>query len=54
MNNRKVLEQKLDYIHHNPIRKGLCNLPEDYFYSSAKYYLLGEENKLITHYMEHI
>ncbi len=54
MNNRKIVEQKLDYIHQNPVRKELCNLPEDYFYSSAKYYLLGEKNKLITHYMEHI
>jgi putative transposase len=54
MNNRQVLEQKLDYMHNNPVGKGLCNLPEDYLYSSAKYYLLGEENKMITHYMEHI
>jgi putative transposase len=54
MNNRKVVEQKLDYIHQNPVRKELCNLPEDFCYSSAKYYLLGEENNLITHYMEHI
>lgn len=43
MNNRKIVEQKLDYIHQNPVRKELCNLPEDYFYSSAKYYLLGKK-----------
>ena len=54
MNNRNVLEQKLDYIHNNPIKKKLCELPEHYVYSSARYYLLGEENSFITHYMEHI
>ena len=54
INNRKILEQKLDYIHYNPIRKGLCILPEDYKYSSAKYYLQNQQNNLITHYMEHI
>jgi len=54
MYNRKVLEQKLDYIHYNPVKAGLCNYPEDYVYSSARYYLLNEPNPLITHYMEHI
>ena len=54
MNNRKILEQKLDYIHYNQIRKGLCILPEDYKYSSAKYYLQNQQSNIITHYMEHI
>lgn len=37
---KKVLEQKLDYIHYNPV-KGKYNLASDYveyFYSSAKFY----------------
>jgi len=38
MFNRVVLEQKLDYIHNNPVKAGLCLLPEDYHYSSASYY----------------
>jgi putative transposase len=54
MNSRKVIEQKLEYIHQNPVRKGLCDLPENYVYSSARYYLLEDKNNLITHYMEHI
>ena len=54
MSNRIILEQKLGYIHDNPVKKNLCKLPEDYIYSSASYYLLGQENELITHYMEHI
>jgi len=54
MYNRKVFEEKLDYIHNNPVKAGLCDLPEDYAYSSARYYLLNEPNELLTHYMEHI
>ena len=55
MNNRKVLEQKVDYIHNNPVKAGLCLLPEDYHYSSASYYYgLGDRWNMITHYMEHM
>jgi REP element-mobilizing transposase RayT len=28
--------QKLEYIHNNPVRRGLCERPEDYRWSSAK------------------
>ena len=52
--NRAVLEEKLDYIHNNPVKAELCDLPEDYTYSSAAYYILNTENTLITHYMEHM
>lgn len=57
MYSREILEQKLDYIHNNPVKAGLCLLPEDYHYSSASYYLkYNDSNKgnLLTHYMEHI
>jgi putative transposase len=54
MFNRAVCEQKLDYLHNNPVKAALCILPEEYVYSSAKYYLCGIESDLITHYMEHI
>jgi putative transposase len=33
--------QKLEYIHKNPIRAGLCSFPEDYKYSSALFYETG-------------
>ncbi|HXI00423.1 MAG TPA: hypothetical protein VNI52_09135 [Sphingobacteriaceae bacterium] len=49
-----LCEQKLDYIHYNPVKAGLCALPEDYSYSSAKYYLSGLKNELLTHYMDHL
>ncbi|MBX3241602.1 MAG: transposase [Chitinophagaceae bacterium] len=46
-----VYEQKLDYIHRNPVRAGLCKLPEDYKYSSAKFYETGiDDFGFLTHY----
>jgi putative transposase len=37
----KVFNQKLGYIHYNPVKAGLCINPEDYCYSSAKFYTTG-------------
>ena len=31
----KMMEQKLDYIHNNPVKAMLVNNPEDYIFSSA-------------------
>lgn len=31
-----TLMQKVNYIHQNPVRAGLCDEPEDYLYSSAR------------------
>jgi putative transposase len=31
-------DQKLNYIHYNPVTAGMCNLPEEYLYSSARFY----------------
>jgi hypothetical protein len=33
-----VLQQKLEYIHQNPVRAGLCKYAEEYKYSSAAFY----------------
>ncbi len=38
----KWINQKLDYIHNNPVRAGIVDLPEDYLYSSANWYLKQE------------
>lgn len=57
MYSRHVLEQKLDYIHMNPLQErwSLCQRPEEYHYSSAKYYLQNVDNwRFITHYKKHI
>jgi REP element-mobilizing transposase RayT len=40
----KVYRQKLDYIHWNPVRAGICTVPEEYIYSSALFYETGVDN----------
>lgn len=53
--NRKVLEQKIKYVHNNPVQENwrLCNVPEEYKYSSAFFYEMGGDNwNFLTHYME--
>jgi putative transposase len=34
----QMLRQKIDYIHHNPVRAGLVEKAEDWLYSSARNY----------------
>lgn len=49
----KVFNQKLDYIHYNPVKAGLCILPEEYYYSSATFYATGVDDfGMLTHYMD--
>jgi putative transposase len=38
---RKVIQQKLNYTHQNPVKAGWVRRPEDYVYSSASNYVLG-------------
>jgi putative transposase len=53
LRNQTVFAQKLEYIHWNPVKAGLCNAPEDYRYSSAKFYETGVDNwGFLTHYRE--
>ena len=35
---QKILQQKIDYIHNNPVVAGIVEKPEDYLYSSARDY----------------
>ena len=35
---QKFTEQKIDYIHDNPVRAGIVTKAEDYLYSSARNY----------------
>jgi putative transposase len=49
----QVFEQKLAYIHNNPVHEKwkLAGLPENYRYSSAKFYILNQDGfGFITHY----
>lgn len=47
----KVFLQKLNYIHQKPVRARLCMYPEDYHYSSAKFYETGMDDwGILSHY----
>jgi REP element-mobilizing transposase RayT len=47
----KVFMQKLNYIHQNPVLAGLCLYPEEYHYSSAKFYETGIDDwGILSHY----
>lgn len=47
-----VLLQKLNYIHLNPVRAGLCKFAVDYYFSSAIYYEKGIDSfNLLEHYL---
>jgi len=49
----EMFKQKLEYIHYNPVVAGLCGLPEEYKYSTARFYETGINNSVfITHYTE--
>ncbi len=42
------MQQRLDYIHNNPVEAGIVSKPEDYLYSSAIDYCTNQKNELIT------
>ena len=47
----KVFLQKLDYIHTNPVKAGLCELPEEYKFSSARFYIENRNGfSFLSHY----
>jgi hypothetical protein len=47
------MKQKVNYIHQNPCKKRMVNLPEEYIHSSAKYYFTGEQGEYpVITYME--
>jgi putative transposase len=53
--NNDVLFQKLDYLHNNPIQDKwqLCASPEDYIYSSARFYECNQSTwTFLTHWNE--
>jgi putative transposase len=55
MDSRIKLEQKLRYLHNNPLheRWNLADRPENYFWSSANFYETGiDDFGFLTHYME--
>ncbi|MGE0587709.1 MAG: transposase [Cyclobacteriaceae bacterium] len=50
----RVFDQKLEYIHYNPVKAGLCELPDDYQYSSALFYERNIRNwEFLRHHEGH-
>ncbi len=45
--NNLILKQKTEYIHNNPVKRGLVDNQEDWEYSSARFYLMGTKSDLI-------
>jgi len=39
-----ILQQKIDYIHFNPVKRGLVTEPDHWKYSSASYYYNGKQS----------
>lgn len=55
LDNPQTLIQKLNYIHNNPLQEkwNLASAPEEYFFSSAKFYETGiDDFGFITHFSE--
>ena len=49
---KEVFIQKMEYIHDNPVTAGICIYPEQYKYSSAKFYETGEDEfGVLTHWV---
>ena len=48
----KYFNQKLDYIHNNPIEKGYVDAAEDWTYSSARNYI-RDDNSIIRILVDH-
>jgi putative transposase len=45
-----VIWQKINYIHRNPVKAGLCERAEDYHFSSARFYQRGNKHwDFLTH-----
>lgn len=40
----KIFRQKIEYIHHNPLKRGLVDLPEHWRYSSARNYFRDDHS----------
>jgi REP element-mobilizing transposase RayT len=46
---RSILRSKIEYVHNNPVKAGLCTDPAAWPWSSAHFYLNGEPGRLPVH-----
>ena len=48
----EFFQQKLDYIHNNPVRKQYVEKPENWTWSSASHYFEEKEGKIKIDYLD--
>ena len=46
LSSNDMIDQKLGYIHNNPVKAGIVEKAEDYLYSSARDYYTGQKGLL--------
>ncbi len=46
--NQRQFAEKLGYIHRNPVKRGLCERPEGWEWSSFRHYAIGIEGRVET------
>jgi putative transposase len=46
LSTEKIMHQKLDYLHDNPVEAGFVEEAEDWLYSSAKQYHTGQKGRI--------
>lgn len=51
LDENEIMDQKMDYIHNNPLKAGIVECPEDYIYSSARDYS-GEKGLLEINFLD--
>jgi putative transposase len=44
--NEKTLQIKIEYIHNNPVKAGFVDQPEQWEFSSARNYILGDHSRI--------
>jgi putative transposase len=51
LDNNKMMQQRLDYLHYNPVEAGIVDEPEQYVFSSARDYA-GQKGLLDVEFIE--
>jgi putative transposase len=52
LSTNEMMDQRLDYIHNNPIESGIVEKAEEYIYSSARDYINNVEGLLVIKFIE--
>ena len=46
LSSQAMIQQRLDYLHNNPVEAGIVDYPPEYLYSSARDYYTDQEGLL--------